>query len=133
MSKKVLIIEDTADVRESLKLLIQMQGFEAVVARDGFEGCRMAAEVRPDLILMDLALPGMDGIDATKEFRSRPETVGTPILGVSSYSDRFGAEALEAGCNEVFSKRAFFNSYIPTLKKYSDIDFLPGRALIVSS
>ena len=118
MPKKVLIVEDTADIRESLKLLIQMQGHEVVAAKDGFEGCRMAAEEQPDLILMDLALPGMDGIDATREIRSRPETVSTPILGVSSYSDRFGAEALEAGCDEVMSKTAFINAFIPTLKKY---------------
>ena len=118
MSKKVLIVEDTEDIRESMRLLIQMQGFEAVVARDGYEGCQMAAKELPDLILMDLALPGMDGIDATREIRSRPETVGTPILGVSSYSDRFGAEALQAGCDEVMSKTVFFDKYIPTLQRY---------------
>ena len=118
MSKKVLIVEDTDDIRESMRLLIQMQGFEAVVAREGLEGVRLAAEEHPDLILMDLALPGMDGIDATREIRSRPETEATPILGVSAYSERFGADAMEAGCDEVISKTAFFASYVPTLKKY---------------
>lgn len=118
MAKKVLIIEDTVDIRESLTLLIRMQGHEVVAAGDGFEGCRKAAEENPDLILMDLALPGMDGIDATREIRSRPETSSTPILGVSAYSDRFGAEALAAGCDEVMSKTAFINDFAPTLRRY---------------
>ena len=118
MPKKVLIIEDTEDIAEALKILIEMQGYKAVVARDGFEGCRMALDELPDLILMDLALPGMDGLEATREIRATREGCDTPIVVVSSYAAGAKEQLLEAGCNEVLTKSSFIASFGPTLTKY---------------
>ncbi len=118
MYKKVLIIEDTEDIAEALKILIEMQGYTAVVARDGFEGCRMALEELPDLILMDLALPGMDGLEATREIRATPQGANTPIVCVSSYAAGAKEQLLEAGCNEVLTKSSFISSFGPTLARY---------------
>ncbi len=62
MSKKVLIVEDSAEIRGALKILVEMEGYEAIEASNGMEACTKAADEVPDLILMDLRLPGMDGI-----------------------------------------------------------------------
>ncbi len=120
MPKKVLIVEDSADISQSLKFLIEREGYEAVIANSGFEGCRMAMEEDPDLILMDLSLPDLNGIDVTREIRSHVETSDVPIVCVSSYADGYEAQILEAGCNEVLSKTAFMSSFSPTLEKYLD-------------
>lgn len=118
MSKKVLIVEDTADISESLKLLIEMQGYSAIVASNGLEGCRTARNEIPDLILLDLSLPDLDGIEVAREIRSQPETSEIPIVCVSSYTRGLEKEILEAGCNEVLSKTSFMISFLPTLHKY---------------
>jgi len=131
MAKKVLIVEDTEDIAEALKILIEMQGYDAVVARDGFEGCRMALEELPDLILMDLALPGMDGLEATREIRATPEGSDTPIVVVSSYAAGARETLLEAGCNEVLTKSSFISSFGPTLTKYLG-EAIPSDAVVSS-
>jgi CheY-like chemotaxis protein len=120
MPKKVLIVEDSADISQSLKFLIEREGYEAVIANSGLEGCRMAQEEDPDLILMDLSLPDLNGIDVTREIRSHAETATVPIVCVSSYADGYENRILEAGCNEVLSKTAFMNSFSSTLEKYLD-------------
>lgn len=106
------------DIGGSLKRLIEMEGYEAVVAVSGFEGLDMAQDENPDLILMDLSLPDMSGIDLTRQIRSLPEGAEIPILCVSSYTRGVEEEVLEAGCNEIFSKTSFITSFAPTLKKY---------------
>ena len=118
MPKKVLIIEDSLDIGESLKLLIEYEGYEAVVASGGFEGFAKARDEAPDLILMDVALPDVSGIDLTRDLRSHPQTSEIPILCVSSYTGGMEGEVLRAGCNEVFSKTSFMTDFAPTLKKY---------------
>lgn len=118
MAKKVLIVEDTTDIGDALKQLIELQGYQAILASTGFSGVRMAAAQQPDLILMDLLLPDMDGIDAIREIRSCSENSSTPIVCVSSYADTYEDEVLEAGGDEVLSKTAFINSFKPTLRKY---------------
>ena len=120
MAKKVLIIEDSWDISESLKLLIQMEGYEVVVAHSGSEGCQKAQDERPDLILMDLSLPDVSGIEVTREIRSTQEISETPIVCVSSYAEGREAQVLAAGCNEVLSKTSFMSRFETTLKKYLD-------------
>ena len=118
MPKKVLIIEDSFDIGDSLKQLIEFEGYEAVVARGGFEGFDKAREESPDLILMDVDLPDKNGIDLTRDLRSNPRTAEIPILCVSSYTTGVEDKMLKAGCNEVFSKTSFMVSFVPTLDKY---------------
>jgi two-component system cell cycle response regulator DivK len=121
LSKKVLIIEDSVDIGDSLKLLIEFEGYEAIVARRGFDGFNLALEERPDLILMDVDLPDVNGIDLTRDLRAQQQTAEVPILCVSSYTFDMEEEVLKAGCNEVFSKTSFMTSFGPTLKKYLEI------------
>lgn len=118
MPKKVLIIEDSGDIGMALKLLMEFEGYEALVASSAAEGRELARETRADLIIMDIRLPDDDGIGLTRSLRSLPETKGTPIICVSSYLTGLEAEALVAGCNEVFSKATFMESFNQTLTKY---------------
>jgi two-component system cell cycle response regulator DivK len=118
MAKKVLIIEDSFDIGESLRQLIEFEGYEAVLASGGFEGLEKARAEAPDLILMDLNMPDVNGIELTRDLRANPETARTPILCVSSYTGGIEDEVLNAGCNEVFSKTSFMTSFAPTLTKY---------------
>jgi CheY-like chemotaxis protein len=118
MPQTVLIIEDTVDIAEALQILIEMQGYRAIVAYDGLEGCQLAEAERPDLILMDLALPGMDGLEATRHIRGQSKHADVPIVCVSSYARGSEEQLLAAGCNEVLSKSSFITNLVPTLKKY---------------
>ena len=118
LPRKVLIIEDTVDIGDSLKLLIEIEGYEAILARRGYEGFKLALKEAPDLILMDVNLPDINGIDLTRELRAQQQTAEVPILCVSSYTFDREDEVLSAGCNEVFSKGTFMTAFAPTLKKY---------------
>jgi DNA-binding response OmpR family regulator len=118
MPKKVLIIEDSGDIGMALKLLIEFEGYEAIVASSATTGRDLALELRPDLIIMDIRLPDEDGIVLTRSLRASPETKDTPIVCVSSYTRGLETEALIAGCNEVFSKVTFMESFNQTLTKY---------------
>lgn len=118
MYKKVLIVEDSADIGDSLKILIEMEGYEAVVATSGLDSLQKASEEHPHLILIDLSLPDMDGVELTRRLRSDPNFSEIPILCVSSYVRDRRAEILAAGCNDVFSKTSFMVSFGSTLEKY---------------
>ena len=118
MRKKILIIEDSDDISGALKILVELEGYSAVIAISGSEGREKAVTERPDLILMDIALPDIDGVDLTRELRALPETADTPIVCVSSYSGPLEAEAVEAGCDAVFSKSSFMTDYAATIRKY---------------
>lgn len=118
MVKKVLVIEDSIDIGEALKVLIGMKGYEVATASSGAEGCKTAKEFNPDLILLDWQLPDRKGVDVVRELRSNTETSRTPILCISSYINGHEAEMVAAGCDEVFSKTSFMQSMESTLKRY---------------
>ena len=118
MPKKILIIEDSGDIGMALKLLLESEGYSAVVAESAAAGRELAKEAQADLIIMDFRLPDGDGIWLTRSLRSSPETKDTPILCVSSYTQGLEEEALIAGCNEVFSKITFMESFDGTISKY---------------
>jgi len=118
MPKKVLIIEDSFDIGESLRQLIEFEGYEAMLATGGIDGFDKALAETPDLILMDVDLPDVNGIELTRDLRANPQTAQIPILCVSSYTGGIEDEVLRAGCNEVFSKTSFMISFAPTLTKY---------------
>jgi two-component system cell cycle response regulator DivK len=102
--KTILIAEDFADIRDAMKILIEFEGHRVVIARDGREAVEKARLTRPDLILMDIAMPVYDGLEATRQIRSDPELKDTPIVAVTSYSKVFYSDALAAGCNKVIDK-----------------------------
>jgi len=118
MTKTVLIVEDYEDARVMMKVLVELCGYKAVEAEDGYEAIEKVKTFAPELIFMDLSMPRMDGISATQEIRHLDGYSSTPIVALTAYGDLHGQEALEAGCNEVIPKPMDFERLQPLLDKY---------------
>jgi len=105
MSKKILVVEDTEDNRQILRDLLGMAGYEMVEAQDGAQGVAMAAEHRPDLILMDIQMPVMDGYEATRRIKADPALASIPVIAVTSYAlSGDEAKTRAAGCDGYIAK-----------------------------
>jgi CheY-like chemotaxis protein len=81
---RILVIEDNEENIELTDYLLRAYGYSALLARDGLEGIRIAVEARPDLILLDLRMPGMDGYEVATALKSEPSLAGTPIVAVTA-------------------------------------------------
>jgi two-component system cell cycle response regulator DivK len=105
MTKRVLVIEDQADNRRILRDLLGSVGIEVSEAENGRLGVEMALSAPPDLILMDIQMPEMDGYQATREIKSSVAGAGIPIMAVTSYAlSGDEARAREAGCDDYVTK-----------------------------
>jgi two-component system cell cycle response regulator DivK len=105
MTKRILVIEDQEDNRQILRDLLGTAGFDMIEAADGQEGVAAATKERPDLILMDIQLPIMDGYEATRRIKANPELKAIPIIAVTSYAlSGDEAKALAAGCDAYVTK-----------------------------
>ena len=105
MSNRILVIEDNEDNRQIIRDLLTSLGCELIEAVDGVQGVAMAQSHRPDLILMDIQLPEMDGYEATRQIRTVPELAHVPIIAVTSYAlSGDEAKARDAGCNGYVAK-----------------------------
>ncbi len=101
----ILVIEDYSDTRELLSVLLRRSGYNVVEAEDGVEGLLKAGWVYPDLILMDLSLPEMDGVEVARRIHAQSKLSQIPIFVVSAYlTDAVRADVRAAGCVETFSK-----------------------------
>ena len=105
MSKRVLVVEDQEDNRTILRDLLTSVGFEVLEAVNGVEGIEAAARERPDLILMDIQMPEMDGYEATRRIKAEPATAAIPVIAVTSYALSGDEEkAKAAGCDDYVTK-----------------------------
>ena len=105
MSKRILVVEDTEDNRQIIRDLLSSVGYELIEASDGAEGVAMAQSQRPDLILMDIQLPQMDGYEATRRIRAIPDLARVPIIAVTSYAlSGDEAKTREVGCDGYVAK-----------------------------
>ena len=101
----LLVVEDNELNRDMQVRRLERKGFEVLIAMDGRQGVEVATEKLPDLILMDLNLPVMDGWEATRRLKSAPETRGIPIIALTAHATSGDREkAMEAGCDEYVSK-----------------------------
>lgn len=106
----VLLVEDTEDNRFMMRRLLEMSGYHVVEATNGDEAVKLAESELPGLILMDLSLPVIDGLAATRLIRKLPQLAKTPIIAVSAHDTAdFLNEALQAGCNSYITKPIDFN------------------------
>ncbi|SRR6266496_109943 len=113
----ILVIEDYPDNRTLLSSLLRAKGYTVVEAKDGREGLLQANLVNPDLILMDLALPELDGVEATREIRKRQVLSQIPIFAISAYATAdVRQDAIAAGCTEVFLKPLDVESLLGKIK-----------------
>lgn len=104
MAGKILIVEDNWDFREILATVLSTGGYEVIEAPGAQDGIQKAFSESPDLIIMDLGLPEMDGIEATTMLKRNPKTADIPVIAYTVWSDDFRARALEAGMVEFLPK-----------------------------
>jgi two-component system cell cycle response regulator DivK len=105
VSKRILVIEDTEDNRRILRDLLTNAGFDVLEAADGMKGVGAATTEHPDLILMDIQLPVIDGYEATRRIKAAPESKHIPIIAVTSYAlSGDEAKARAAGCDGYIAK-----------------------------
>jgi CheY-like chemotaxis protein len=102
---KILLVEDNEMNRDMLSRRLVRNGFEVVMAVNGREGLDMAVRESPDLILMDMSLPVLDGWDATRQLKADPKTAGIPVIALTAHAmDSDRQKALEAGCDDFDTK-----------------------------
>jgi CheY-like chemotaxis protein len=102
---KILLIEDNEMNRDMLSRRLMRRGHEITTAFDGPAGIASATETRPDLILMDISLPGMDGWEATKILRAQAETAAIPIIALTAHAMEADRQrSLEVGCDDYDTK-----------------------------
>jgi two-component system, OmpR family, alkaline phosphatase synthesis response regulator PhoP len=117
--KKVLVVEDHPDMRELLIWQMELMGFSAIAAKHGKEGVEKAVQEKPQLILMDIMMPGMDGREATRLLRSHPDTQNIPIVAATAlFRDADLKTCLEAGCNDYIVKPFTFQELQGKVQEY---------------
>jgi len=104
MSSKILVVEDNPDSREMLVLLFQHEGYSVVAASDGREGLQVARQESPELIMTDLHMPHLSGVEMIAELRNQPTFEHTPILAMTAFDDIEESRAVEAGASLVVMK-----------------------------
>jgi two-component system, cell cycle response regulator DivK len=106
----LLLIEDNEENRDGLSRRLRRKGFEVLVAADGRQGVEAARAAGPDLILMDMSLPVLDGWEATRQLKAAPETRGVPVIALTAHAMAGDREkALQAGCDEYETKPVEFD------------------------
>ena len=114
---KILLVEDDEMNRDSLSRLLRRRGFEIVIGTDGGEGVALAQSESPDLILMDMSLPVIDGWEATRQLKSQPTTSSIPIIALTAHAmaaDR--DKALAAGCDDYDTKPIDLERLVPKIQ-----------------
>jgi len=102
--RTILLVEDFDDTRLMMKLWLMKKGYRVIEAENGEAAVEIAQREHPDLIIMDMMMPGLSGLDATRQIRDYQSLQQTPIVAVSAYgADEYRAKALAAGCNEYVS------------------------------
>ena len=105
MGKTILVVEDHDDNRRIMRDLLSANGYHVIEAHTGVEGVSVAQRQRPDLILMDIQLPGIDGYEATRRIKSLPDLKAIPIVAVTSYAlSGDDKKAFSAGCDDYVTK-----------------------------
>ncbi len=105
MARKILLVEDNRDTVEMLQMVLEHLGYSFLAATNGKQGLNIAATQLPDLILLDMTLPDMDGIAAARQIRQNPKTQSIPILATTGRaSDKDQEECFQNGCNDYLCK-----------------------------
>src|SRR6185503_2165401 len=117
MSRRILVVEDHHDTSFTLCRLLKLEGYEVEHAIDGIAGFSTATSLHPDLIVTDLQMPRMNGIEMIKRIRQDLGLNGTPILVMSAYGRRTLHEAMEAGANGFIEKPLDFDSLLAKVRE----------------
>ncbi len=115
----ILVAEDNPDNRNLLTRRLERQGWTVVVAEDGLEAVAVCRSAKPDLVLMDVAMPNMNGLEATRALRADPATAGTKIIAVTAHAmDANRIECIEAGCDDFATKPINFPELVAKIRDH---------------
>lgn len=115
---RILLVEDNEFNRDMLSRRLYRHGYEVSVAEDGVSGVKQAEDLLPDLILMDMSLPVMDGWEATRQIKSAEKTATIPVIGLSAHAMTGDAEkAMQAGCDDYDTKPVDFKRLIEKISR----------------
>ncbi|MBN2352183.1 MAG: response regulator [Spirochaetales bacterium] len=119
MKRVILVIEDNEQNLYLVRFLLEKAGYEVIAARDGRSGIETAAAVKPDLILLDIQLPVMDGYAVASEIRRNPDLAATPLVAVTSYAMSGDREkTIAAGCDGYLEKPIDPDSFINDIRRF---------------
>ena len=126
----VLVVEDYEDARQLMSLWLTSTGYRAIEARDGAEAVEVARRECPDVVIMDMSLPSLDGLSATAAIRQIEELCDVPVIACSAHDvEEWSGKALAAGCNDFVSKPVDFAALEAALRRLlpRDVTTPPGR------
>ena len=118
MNKKILVVDDDKESRAILRIFLTQEGFDVLEATDGYEAVEKALENQPDLVIMDMAMPLVDGVNSIRTMRQHDSLQEVPILGLTAFTDFYTPRALEAGCTDVLHKPVDFSRLRPAVSHY---------------
>jgi len=118
----ILVAEDNCDSREMMKVLLRSKGYGVIEASDGLQAVEVALTKLPDLILLDLQLPLLDGLNVTRNLRQHPKLKGIPIVVISGYDqNQHRQSSLDAGCNDYLLKPIDFERFEEMLSTFAPL------------
>ena len=119
MAKTILIVEDDTKNMTLFRDLLQVSGYSTILASGGKEGIELAKAKKPDLILMDIQMPGMDGLEATRILKADATTSGIPVIALTAYAMKGDKERiLQAGCDGYLAKPINTDEFLKEVAEY---------------
>jgi len=115
--EKILVVDDSDDTREMMTKLLELESFTVVTAEDGSIGLDVAEMERPDIIITDINMPNLNGIEMIRRLRKQPQFSRVPIMAITAYGNGVAAEAVAAGANHATTKPIEFEALIGGIKK----------------
>ena len=132
MAQKILIIEDMQDLAAALRVFLQRAGFQVVLAYEGLEGLRMVTEEKPDLVILDIVLPDLDGLEVCRRIRQDPETTRLPILILSGKGEEMDkVVGLEVGADDYLAKPFGDKELVVRIKALLRRSFAPAQSTVL--
>jgi CheY-like chemotaxis protein len=110
--KRIMIVEDNNDGREGMAILLRMEGFQVTSATNGYEALSVAESARPDLIITDLVMPGLDGIEMIKSLRQISDFTSLPIVVLTAHGKAKAEDAIKAGATRTMIKPVVVNEFL---------------------
>lgn len=117
MPQKILVVDDSDDTRDMMTRLLEMEAFTVVTAEDGNTGLDVAATERPDLIITDINMPNLNGLEMIRRLRQHPGFERIPIMAITAYGNGVAKEALDAGADRAATKPVQFKSLALEIKE----------------
>jgi CheY-like chemotaxis protein len=114
---KILVVDDSDDTRDMMAKLLEMESFVVITAPDGNAGIYVATTEHPDLIITDINMPNLNGIEMIKQLRQRPGFESIPIMAITAYGDGVAQDAIDAGANLAATKPVQFKSLAVNIRE----------------